>query len=148
MKHLDNLEWIQEARLLFSPTARATLTDVSYPPNFPHVPYLIGEETRGSAEHNYAEEARCSRWFTACGPLIITFAQYSFTSLPSHLEAWFAFTAWKLQCFQSYPTCLYSYAWFCLFVRQVGTWARLYWTFPLARKTASRWTVGSYFQTG
>ena len=89
--------------------------------------YLIDDETRDGAEHNYAEEARCSRWFTVRGPLIITFAYYSFTSLPSHLEAWFAFTAQKLQCFQSYPTCLYSYTWFCLFVKQVGTRAHLYW---------------------
>ena len=88
--------------------------------------YLIDDETRDGAEHNYAEEARCSRWFTVRGPLIITFAYYTFTSLPSHLEAWYAFTAQKLQCFQSYPTCLYSYTWFCLFVKQVGTRAHLY----------------------
>ena len=71
MKHLDNLEWIQEERLLFSVTPRVTLTHVSYPPNFLYVAYLT--ETRGGAEHNYAEEARCSRWFTVRGPLNITF---------------------------------------------------------------------------
>ena len=80
-----------------------------------------------AAEHNKAEEAPCSRWFTIRGPLFVTFAYYSFTSLPSHLEARFAFTAQKLQCFQSYPRCLYSFAWFCLFVKQVGTRAHLYW---------------------
>ena len=96
MKHLNNSELIQEARLLFSATPRATLTHVSYPPNFPDVPYLIGDKTRGGAEHNNAEEARCSRWCTVPGPLNIAFAYYSFTSLHSHLEAWFAFTAWKL----------------------------------------------------
>ena len=126
MKYLNNSELIQEARLLLSVTPRATLTLVSYRPNFPHVPYRISDETRGGAEHKYAEEARCSRWFTVRRPLNIIFAYYSFTSSPSHLEAWLAFTARKLQCFQSYPTCLYSYAWFCLFVRQVGTRANLF----------------------
>ena len=125
MKHLDNLEWIQEERLLFSVTPRVTLTHVSYPPNFLHVVYLT--ETRGGAEHNYAEEALCSRWYTVRGPLNITFAYYSFTSVLSHPEVWFAFTACKLQCFRSYPTCLHSYAWFCLFVKQVGTRGHLYW---------------------
>ena len=47
MKHLYNLDWIQEARLLFSATPRATLMHVSYPPNFPHVPYPMGDETWG-----------------------------------------------------------------------------------------------------
>ena len=112
----------KEARLLSLATPRATLTHVSYPHiYFLHVLYLMDDETRGGAEHNNAEEARYSRWFTVRGPLIITFAYYRFTSLPSHLKAWFAFTAQKLQCLQSYPTCLYSYAWFCVFVKQVGT---------------------------
>ena len=94
--------------------------------DFPYVSFLMHDETRGGAEHKYAEEARCSRWFIVRGPLNRTFAYYSFTSLPSHPEAWFAFTARKLQCCQSYPTFLYSYTWFCLFVRQVGTRAHLY----------------------
>ena len=128
MKHLNNLEWIQEATLLFSAAPRATLfTHVLYSPNFPHVPYLIGDETWGGAEHNNAEGARCSRCLTIRGLLFRTFAFYSFTYLPLHLEAWSAFTAQKLQCFQSYPTCLYSYAWFCLFVKQVGTRTHRYW---------------------
>ena len=55
--------------------------------------------------------------FTVRGPLSVTF---TFTSLLPHLEASFAFTARKLQCFQSYLTCTYSHAWFCLFVKQVG----------------------------
>ena len=128
MKHLRNLEWIKKATLLFSAAPRATLfTHVLYLSNFPYVPSLIGDETWSGAEHNKAEEARCSRWFTIRGPLFITFAIYFCTSLPSHLEAWFAFTAQKLQCFQLYPTCLYSYAWFCLFVKQVGTRTHRYW---------------------
>ena len=95
--------------------------------DFPYVSCLMREETRGGAEHNNnAEEVRCSRWSTVRGPLNITFAYYSFTSLPSHPEAWSAFTARKLQCCKSYPTFLYSYTWFCLFVRQVSTGAHFY----------------------
>ena len=77
--------------------------------------------------YSYAEEARYCRWYTVRGLLINTFAYCCLTSLPSHLEAWFAFTAQKLQCFQSYPACLYFYAWFCLFVKQVGKRTHLYW---------------------
>ena len=73
------------------------------------------------------EQTRWSRWFTVRGSLNRTFAYYSFTSLPSYLEEWFAFTARKLQCCQSYLTCLYSYIWSFLFIRQVGTRAHLYW---------------------
>ena len=49
MKHLDYLEWIQEARLLFSATPWATLKHVSYPPNFMHVLCLMSNDTRGGA---------------------------------------------------------------------------------------------------
>ena len=48
MKHLNNSELIQEARLLFSATPRATLTHVSYPPNFPDVPYLRHEAVQNT----------------------------------------------------------------------------------------------------
>ena len=56
-KAFRRLELIQEARLLLSATPWATLTHVSYPPNFLGVPYLVDDETRGGAEHNHAEEA-------------------------------------------------------------------------------------------
>ena len=44
MKHLNNLELIQEARLLFSATPWTTLKHVLYPPNFVYVSYLVRDE--------------------------------------------------------------------------------------------------------
>ena len=52
MKHLNNSELIQEATLLLSATPGAILTHVSYPPNFPHVPYLMRDETRGGRSNH------------------------------------------------------------------------------------------------
>ena len=94
-----------------------TLTHVSYPsnrPNFPHVPYLIDDETWSGEDRRSKREVAAG--FTFRGPLNITFAYYSFTSLPSHLEARFAFTAQKLRCFQSYLTFLML----GLFIRKAG----------------------------
>ena len=124
MKHLDNLDWIVEARLLFSATPQATLIHVSYPLNRLNLPqYLMGDETwsgvGGRSKRDVA--AGYSSW-----PLNII-AYYSFISLLSHLETWFAFTARKLQFFQAYLTCLYSHAWFCLFVKHVGTRVHHFW---------------------
>ena len=130
MKYLNNLEWIPEATLLFSAAPRATLFNACFVPSQLPACSIFDrwrDETWGGVEHNNAEEALCSRWFTIRGLLFRTFAFYSFIYLPLHLEAWSAFTAQKLQCFQSYPTCLYSYAWFCLFVKQVGTRTHRYW---------------------
>ena len=118
------LEWIQEERLLFSVTPRVTLTHVSYPPNFLHVAYLT--ETRGGAEHNYAEEARCSRWLTVRGPLIIPLA-YLLFYFPT-------VASWSVLRFHGAEIAMFSvisnvsiFLCLVLFIRKAGRYTRSSW---------------------
>ena len=108
---------------------------------FPHVPYLMRDETRGGAEHNWAEEANvCSRWvYSSWAPkcnvylYFPTAASWSVVRLHSAEIAMF-----------SVVSNVYIFSCLVLFIRKAGR----YTSSSLARKRASRWTVGSYFQTG
>ena len=88
--------------------------------DFPYVSCLMREETRGGAEHNNnAEEVRCSRWSTVRGPLNITFAYYSFTSLPSRPEALFRIHGAEIAMLQVISN-VSIFLYLVLFIRKAG----------------------------